>query len=92
MYFSKRGQGKEAGTGKGGKEGLQRINLEQRKENIDCESMSGLCAPVSQPCLCIVKIPVRQQRRRLVIVFPGYRGAWQIKAALRRETEGDTAA
>lgn len=54
--------------------------------------MSGLCAPVPQPCLCIVKIPVRQQRRRLVIVFPGYRRAWQIKAASGRETERDIAA
>ena len=75
-----------------GKKGLQRINREQRRENNCCKSMSGLCAPVPQPCLCIVKIPVRQQRRRLVIVFPGYRRAWQIKAATGRETERDTAA
>lgn len=93
MHLTERGQGREAGAGKGEeRRDLQRINQEQRKENNCCKSMSGLCVPVSQSCLCIVKIPVKQQRRRLVIVFPGYRRAWQIKAASGRETERDTAA
>ena len=87
-----RGGGEAGAWGRRGKKGLQRINWEQRKENNGCKSMSGPCVPVPQPCLRIVKIPVRQQRRELVIVFPGYRGARHIKSASGRETGRDTVA
>lgn len=62
-----------------GMEGLQRISPEQSKENNCCKCMSGLRAPVSWPCLCIVRIPVRQQRRWLVTVVSGGGGAEQIR-------------
>lgn len=75
--------------GKENEEGITK-NDEQRKENKFCKSMSELCTPVVYSCLC--KIPVRQQKQRLVIVFPGYRQAWQIKAVSRRDTERNTAA
>lgn len=92
MDLTEGGQQREAGSGKGEeKKGLQRINREQREENNCCKSMSGLHAPFSQPCLCIVEVPVRQQRRRLVIVFSGYRRAWQIKAPSGRVPERDSA-
>lgn len=79
------GHGERRGT-----EGLQRINPEQSKENNCCKCMSGLRAPVPWPCLCIVRIPVRQQRRRLVTVFSGGGGAGQIRLQQRERLREST--
>lgn len=69
--------------GEARKEGITK-NVEQSKENNLCRSTSEPRAPVPWPCPR--KILVRQQRQRLVIVFPAHRQARQISGASERDT------